>query len=455
MDALTTDPLELSAYVRELATRVRSFDDALTAGPVGLDPFQGKTTIGKTLREHVLASRDFEPIRAPLVAHIDRLLERRINLKVSLEESVLLTQTVHPPSSPFDQAGTLAARRMSALATAADTARQEEARTAFRTLERDAVAVSAVRVLRYERLLEIQERLGASLSPAVEISEDGQLAAGVSAGGETIPERLARSLLAQTRDASSALLEPGFGGLVAGATGTPATEGWPARLAADSLLSLFGGPWLLAGDAPAHVGLPQRVCAASFPRSALRFGSELVRAATPSWLPFVLARTPSEVHGRAVGRLLALWLLSPACARRRLGLGVEGRALHRRGATRLLLAETRMLCARTLLAEAGRRSRSRLDDTWGELGLELCGSSWGAPLGVLAAQPDAAADLVAHLWALTKEAEMVRAFDEDYLDNPRAREALLADIHATEPSPPPAQALEEAGRALVRGFMLD
>src|SRR5689334_15668208 len=127
MDALTTDPLELSAYVRALATRVRSFDEALTAGPAGLDPFQGQTTIGKTLREHVLASRDFEPIRGPLVAHIDRLLERRINSSVSLEESVVVTQTVHPPASPFDQAGTLVARRMSALATAADAARQEEA----------------------------------------------------------------------------------------------------------------------------------------------------------------------------------------------------------------------------------------------------------------------------------------------------------------------------------------
>lgn len=454
MDAFTTDPLAASGYVHAVAARVRAFDAALGSGPVALDPFRGETTIGKTSRESVLASRDFEPIKGPLIAHLDYLLERRINLGVSLEESALSTQALHPATAPFPQPSTLSARRLTALRAATEPARLEEARLAFRTLERDVRPVSAVRVLRYERLLEIEERLGTRLSPAVVLREDGDdvpaAAAERESADETAIERLARQLLAETRDAAAALLEPGFAGVVGGATGTPATEGWPARLAADTLLSLFGGSWLLAGEAPSALGLPGRLCPASFPRAAVQLGRELVRAGTPKWLPFVLARTPNELYGRVIGRRLGLWLLSPACARRALGLGAEGRERHARGAARLLLAETRLLCARALLAEAGHRSRRRLEEVWDELGVELCGGTWGPPLGLLRAQPDAAVDLVAQLWALAQEAESLQAFDEDYLDNPRARDALLSEMHAAEPPPPSVPVLRAAGHALVR-----
>jgi len=437
MEAFTTDPLQASAHIRALMERLSSFDEALSRGPVALDPFRGKSTIGKTWREQVLASRDFDPIREPLLRFVDHLLERRLNLSVSLAESAHLNLDQQRPRSPFNQFGSLAERRLLSLSASADPERREQARAAWQAVQADVAAVSAVRVLRYERRTEIEGRLGTALLPLVSFADPAH---GIV--------ELARRVLDGTADAARALVEPGFAGLIHGASGFPAEDGWPARLGPEPLLDLMGGRWLLAGDGLRGFQLPERICPASFPRAALQLGRQVVRATTPESLPFVLCRTPAETFGRALGRLLGLWLLSPACAQRRLGLGPEGRARHARGAARLLLCESRLLAARALLAEAGRHSRSRLDEVWSELGPELAGADLGPPLGLFSAPPEAAVDLLAHLWALDKQAELVSLFDEDFLDNPRARESLLAEIHAPEPAHPPHEKLLAAAVGL-------
>lgn len=451
MAAFTTDPILASAHVRDLCERVRSFDRALKVGPAALDPFRGQTTIGKTWREELRASSDFAPIRQPLIGYLDRLLERRLNLGVSLEESAALTQDRHPPRTPFNLPGTLSERRQLALAASADVTRKEEAREAWRGLRAEVVRLSAVRVLRYERLLEIEERLGTRLSPAVAFDAEPGKSEAASAEAETSGvERLANLVLDVTEEPAQGLLDHGWAGLVEGATAAPAVDGWPARLGPDALLALFGGSWLVTGRGPQGTTLPLRSCPASFSRAAVQWGLELARAATPETLPFVLARSPSELHGRMFGRLLATWLWSPVCARRRLGLSASGRARHALGAARLLAAEMRLLAARALLAEAGRHSRGRLERAWDNLGVRLCGDAWGPPLGLLSAPPDAAADLSAQLWALARQAELVATWDEDYLDNPRAREALLSELHGTEPALPAWSTLESAALDLAR-----
>jgi len=452
MDAFTTDPLRASAHIRAVCERVRAFDRALSVGPLAPDPFRGQTTIGKTWRHEVLSLRDFEPMRQPLIGYIDRLLERRLNLGVDLQESSLSTALRHPPRVPFNEPGTYAERRLLALAVAADAARRDEAQAAFRVIEGDVAALSAVRVLRFERYLEIEGRLGARLTAPVvweSSAAEGPPGAEVAAPGDSGIERLARAVLASTKDGAQADIGSGWAALMHAITGDPAVEGWPARLASDSLLELLGGSWLVAGLRLESPSLPPRVCPASFPRAARNLGVHVYRAAVPETLPFVLARSPGELQGRAFGRTLALWFLSPAFARRRLGLGAAARARHLRGATRLLLAEVRLLAARARLAEAGRHSRTRLDQTWEELGLDLCAGSWGPPLGLLPARPDAGLELVAHLWALGRQAEFVATYDEDYLDNPRAREALLAEAHAVELPPPALDRLLEVARGLA------
>jgi hypothetical protein len=433
MEAFTSDPVLASAQLRVLTERLSSFDAALTQGPVALDPFRGQTTIGKTWRDEVLGSRDFEPIRQPLLGFLDRLLERRLNLGVSLEESTRLTLDQLRPRPPFHEVGTRAERRLRALSVAADPERQEEARAAWQAVEADVAALSAVRVLRYERRIEIEGRLGGRLTLPISFAGEADLP---NLAGVDPIEELARRVLVETADAARSLGLPGWSGLIHGATGFPALDGWPARLAPEGLLDLVGGRWLLAGSSLGEVNLPMRVCPASFLRGAMQLGRQVFRASTPSSLPFVLCRTPAETYGRTLGRLLALWLLSPTCARRRLGLGAEGRSRHARGAAHLLLCEARVLAARALLAAAGRESRARLDQVWSELGLELCGQSLGPPLGLLSAPPDAEVDLVALLWACSKQTELIQAFDEDFLDNPRARESLLSEIHAVETAHP-------------------
>jgi hypothetical protein len=437
MEAFTTDPLLASAHMRELSARLLAFDRALGDGPLALDPFRGQTTVGKTWREEVLASRDFEPIRGPLIGYIDYLLEGRINLEVSLEESTQLTQVSLPPRPPYGEAGTWSARRLFALSVASEPERQAEARLAWRALAQDASGLSAVRVLRYERRIEIEGRLGAGLSPLVSFDDPKESVAA-----------LARQVLVSTKDAAGSLLGAGFAGTMEAASGSPAVEGWPARLGTDALLDLLGGRWLIQDSGLVRLDLPGRLCPSSFPRAALRLGRDVFRVTVPESLPFVLARTPAETYGRTLGRLLGLWLLSPACARRRLGLGPEGRARHARGMARLLVAEARLLAVRALLAEAGRSSRSALDQTWGDLGSDLFGEVLGPPLGLLSAPPEAPVDLVALLWALSKEEELRASFDEDYLDNPRARELILAEVHGVEPPRPAFAVLDLAARGL-------
>lgn len=451
MEAFTSDPLLASAELRALTERLWSFDAALSEGPVALDPFRGRTTIGKTWRDEVLTSRDFEPIRLPCLGFLDRLLERRLNLPLSLEESARLTLDQLRPRAPFHEVGTLTQRRLRALSVSADPAKSEEAHAAWQAVRADVAGLSAVRVLRYERRTEIEGRLGGRLTPLVSFASEAGDGKSEVAGGVGV-EQLARRVLSGTREAARGLVQPGWSGLIHGASGFPALDGWPARLAPEGLLDLFGGRWLLAGTTLREGPLPSRVCPASFPRAALSLGRQLFRASTPESLPFVLCRTPAETYGRTLGRLLALWLLSPACARRRLGLGAEGRGRHARGAALMLVCESRLLAARALLAEAGRQSRTRLDEVWSELGPELCGVSLGPPLGLLSAPPDAEVDLVALLWAWSKQTELIAAFDEDFLENPRARDSLLSDIHGVEAAHPSFEQLSLAATGLCRAL---
>src|SRR5688572_12190059 len=263
MEAFTTDPLLASAYVRALRERVWVFERALAAGPVASDPFRGQTTVGKTWREAILASRDFDPIKEQLIGHLDSLLECRLSLGVRLEESTRETQVQHPPVAPFVAAGTWSERRLSALAASTEPGRGDEASSAWQALRAHAAGLSAVRVLRYERRVEIQGRLGARLSPLVTLRDppkSGTGSAEQASGAARGTGELGRQVLASTREAARTAFAPGFAGLVHGATGFPAVEGWPARLVPDSLLALLGGRWLVSGSTPGASDLPERVC---------------------------------------------------------------------------------------------------------------------------------------------------------------------------------------------------
>lgn len=427
-------PLRLAQKIRSLATSSRDFERALSEGPVPIDPFGGREFPGQSTRLEVEAWPRSDPMREPTLVWIDHLLERRINLEALRAESREEHITLHPPAPPFEESLSLGTMKRRALAALTREDGLEEGRQALGALAGASPALSRARLARFERYVAIEWRLGSTLRLPWTLV--GEAPAGLALEG--LETELARRALALTDDLAGELLTPGIVGVVRAATGGGAGDGWPARLAPASVLELLGGRWLTDGVTLGPAGLPERVCPASFLRAIVHVGQEVFLAVAPATLPFPVARRPGSLYGRAFGRTLALWFCSGVAARRRLGLSAASAAKHERALLLLLVAEVRLSAARALLAAAGRRSVKELEGLWEELGVRLAGAAafspaaWGPPLGLLAAPLHAELDWLALLLAFERTRTLRETFDEDWMDSPRAREVLLAEIHALE-----------------------
>ena len=198
--------------------------------------------------------------------------------------------------------------------------------------------------------------------------------------------------------------------------GREAPEGWPAHLTARWIDETFPeGARVLRLKLPP---LPVALGAASFVRALCVFGFHVRVSASPSSMPFALAREPAFTAAHRTGFVFGSLAVDPAWHMRALGIGRRSALAQARILARTALIEARLHAVRILLGDdAAFAPRERFE----ELGTRL----FGAPLDARfrgawpRARDDEPARFLALLEAETMLASLRDRFDVDWFRNPR------------------------------------
>lgn len=441
-------PLEWSEEFARLGARVEAFEQALARGKSAPDPFSGRDVPGKSLRDDLLDRDPSDPLRAPLVAWTDYLLERRLN-KVALEQEAYLHAVFeHDPVPPLERRSSVrevedALRVALAASRAVAGSRAESAWTEAEHQERFLLACSGDlirhrRALR-ERRREIDERLG-----KFPLAELPPLASGVASTSDFI-HGLALDALARTDGWAESLDLRGGTALRAALLGLGAEEGWPARLTGPVVGDLMGQQLWLRGVRLGPVEVPSRLSAMSFPLAAERVAFALARAHERHDLPFVVRRHPAELDRREVAVAIACYFTTTAFLTRRLGLGRAAARHSARVLGRALTLRVRVVAARVVAESAAAKGQQAFADRTEELARRLhldprdpllLGPSLGSP----------SADLLALLLGTERAHVLTERYDEDWLESPRAAEEVRAELSLP---PPPTVDGARAGRGVL------
>jgi len=409
------DPFRLSVELGRIDERIRAA--RLSGRERGADPFSFREFPGKSTLEAVQELPDYDPLRPALIRYIVRLTDERIHQPWQ-DEDRRLQGTKHPVREPVEDALNLVEIRSAALGADANLADSW-----WRSYQRAERALSEHRILRFERRRQVHERLG--------VSEPFSFWDPVTPGEDqpTLPE-LAGRFLRATNDAAETQWGQGWGAIVRAALGTKSPEGWPARLAPDTLRELFSAPELFRGISVEPGRLPARLAPASFSRAGARIGRSLARVLRSRDVPHVIAHDAYDLGEFEMAELVIAWSLCSAFRQRRLGLSRREVLESRRHYASARLAHARLAALRLLMMHAASRGRAALREEFGGisvqgLGMELDAS---APLARLDARLDEPLRFSACLSAAAKEFELIQEYDEDWWDNPRAQEQIRAEL---------------------------
>jgi hypothetical protein len=403
------DPIQLSRQLAAASERYFSFRRALKHGPATLHPFLGKEFPGRTHLRFVQDLPEGDPLRSQLLRWTYFLLDARVHVPWESAEADLVYRRSHYVKEPRD--GSFSLAELTGLAL---DGRSGAPSLWWRQRARFEGELSDHRKQLFLRREEVAERaqfgdIGAFFNPL----KDGAR-----------PTDLAEHVLKQTRDAAESQWDSGFSAFVEAAQAKEASEGWPARLAPDSLRELFGQSVLFRGVSVALPSLPERRNPMSFVRAAALLGTDLSRRLAPRDLPFVIAHDPHDLPGRRFGDLLALWAMSGPFFRRRLKLSPSQTHEALRSMRRAQVCHVRLLALKVLVRDLARSSA--LTEKWGALTFAFCREELPptAALARFEVPDDSAACLVAHLSALGAAQQLMDRYDEDWYENPRAQEEL-------------------------------
>jgi hypothetical protein len=255
----------------------------------------------------------------------------------------------------------------------------------------------------------------------------------------------ARSFVSDSRGAFETLAVHGPDELVTALLAEAATEGWPARLNERSMLDLLGDQTWTHGLRLRPFSLPEARGASSFLLGLAQAGRAICDAASALRSPFVLSTDVFDLRRHTVGALLGMLPLSPAFARRRLGLGPSRVPDQQRVLARAALADLRVAAFRVLLRELLSGSHSRLQSELPELSSTALGFELPAQVaGVfIRVRPRDSQRFAGALLAASRYDSLVRHYDEDWFRNPRAIAELRAELGEPTPQVPDAATLAQ------------
>lgn len=417
------DPFSLSRMLEECARRHAVFLRGLSLAPALSDPFLGREFPGKTTCEWIEKLPTNDPMRAPLLSWSRRLIDHRIHVPWHIEDADLCYRREHSLADPEDVRLSLADIRLHALS-----ADEPEATGWWSAMDRVESALSAHRRQLWVRHGEVFERLGLErrevLRAPVVVSDAEEVELGEALG------LLAESILSDTSDAARQLWGAGWSNLVRAALAPEAVEGWPARLAPDTLRALLERRELFRGAEIQPGRLPRRLAPVSFIRAGHQIGRALCDALAPRDVPFVVAREADDLLGHRVGWLMALWMTTVTFSNRRLDLSKAKSIEAGRQLRIALLATGRLAAARYLLARAALGNESALFERYAEISGRLVGAPL-PPSSLLvrfSIHLDEGARFAAFLSAHDWLHRLIEIYDEDFYESPRCQEELRAEL---------------------------
>lgn len=403
------EPILLCRQLEAMSARFSAFRRGLRHSPASIDPFLGKEFPGRSHLRFVEALPEHDPLRSQLLRWTYFLLDARIQVPWESHEADLLYRRTHNVKEPLEGRFTLADLTRLAL-----DGSQGQPADWWRQRGRFEAELSDHRRQLFYRREEVAERavfgnIAGFWNPLLETAE---------------PQDLAELVLRKTRDAAESQWDAGFAEFVEAAQARDAAEGWPGRLAPDSLRELFGDSLLFRGVNVELGTLPQRMNPMSFVRAAYMLGSSLSRSLSAQDLPFVIARDPHDLPGKRMGELFGLWAMSETFQRRALKLSPSQAKESSRWLRRAHVAYVRLLAVKVIARELGRTKA--LSEKWGSLSFTVFREELppSAALSRFEVPDDSAARLVAHLSAVAWSAGLMESYDEDWYMNPRAQEQL-------------------------------
>lgn len=410
-------PLSLSRKLSEQAARLGRFEKTGRGTPfAGLFP-------GKTTYEQVLALAADDPLRAHLLRWVHRLAEARITFPLTARLPWLLRGQTHPLRQPVFQKLCLDDMRRGCLRSEG-----EELCAWSRSYHEHADELASVRVELWTTFQEISSQLGEPeplrfwdpISPGEEESVQPQL------------ELLAKHVLDCTDELAEHIFHPGWEPLLQALKAPGAGEGWPARLAPDTLRDLLPLGELFSGVRLELGQLPQRSCPMSFPRALAQVGRELCWVLRPLSLPEVVARDPDDLLGHQCAFLFAQLSCTRSFQMRMLGLSRSQAELSRRHFVVGWLAHLRLSAAKALLHAAAFSGLQTLREAHETLGEQLLRAAWPSQsvFATCAPRRDEPSRLAASLSALDDLRRRTERHDEDWWRSPHAQEELRAELSA-------------------------
>lgn len=423
---LSFDPLRLDRTLSRFAAQRARFAAALRTGPALEHSFE---LLPSGLDEERLAAlddaRDRDPLAKPLREWLAALLLEHSLIEERRALASALRLERHRIDDPERAELTLGDIRRAALA---DAERREAWLHAYET--RTAVLEQA-----YFRFCEHRGERAQEL--AVALDRDA-----------ATHRKLIAAVLEQTRDALGELGIDTLAAFIEQGLGVDLPGAYPKRLSPRAIADLFREGGWLQGLEPQPPELPEMVAPASLARALDRFGAAFHDAGANRSRPFVLAYDVLGLRRAEFSALLGLLPLTATFALRRLELSRSRLVDHQRASQRVTLLALRAAAIRaelSLAACSGADSYRRCFREWlpSALGFELNPNLAGA----LFVEDAAPRRLHGLLSAIERAQALVERYDEDWFRNPRAIEALRAELDET-----PKSDLDE-GRAL-RGLEL-
>jgi hypothetical protein len=269
---------------------------------------------------------------------------------------------------------------------------------------------------------------------------------------ESIETRRAVSdLLEGTQDAFDQLRLRRFEDFLAKGLGRETPGTFPARLSLRSLADLFReGSWLRSLE-PQLADLPRVLGVSSVLSSLERFGAAYHDAGRNPKQPFVLSHDPEGTRRAVFGALFALLPFTRAFAAHRFEIGRTTAADYMRSLANVVLLGSRLFAVRAelcFMSFSGERAyRERLDEIVpASLGFELPRSL----AGVLLVDESGLTRFAGLLAAAALHEQLTDTYDEDWFRNPRAAEALRAEIQGVSPLDLGENALQRGAELLKR-----
>jgi hypothetical protein len=242
--------------------------------------------------------------------------------------------------------------------------------------------------------------------------------------------------------------------LLTTALASTATQGWPARLNAQSVAALLGSrDWLRRVVREPH--WPTLIGPTSFVRALHALGRELAFGWAATTHPFVVAHRAGGLSEQRLGYLLASLVTNLEWQKRALGVRPDKAREQVRALAFALLYAGHGLSLKVQLARAATRSASALEQAHTQNLIEMFG--FELPRVFAGQVPkldfDDAHALVGFWLGLSDHERLRQTHDVDWFRNPRAIEAVLEQSAAIGPDTIESTEIEQRRTAATRWLL--